>query len=117
MPQQMLVAKMLAEKLSTIAHPLRIRIIEALGARNSDVNSLAEKLKIRQSTLSQHLSLLRANGIVEAQREGRTVRYSLSNPWLATWLLDGCKLLEMQNAHMNEVVEAARAVKKLWRIR
>jgi len=117
MPQQMLVAQRLAEKLSIIAHPHRIRIIEALGAKDSDVNSLAEKLNIRQSTLSQHLSVLRANGIVEAQRDGRTVRYSLCNPWLASWLLDGCKLLEMQNAHMHEVIEAARAVKKLWKIR
>ena len=108
---------MLSEKLSTIAHPLRIRIIEALGARKSDVNSLAEKLNVRQSTLSQHLSLLRTSGIVESERDGRTVRYSLSNPWLATWLLDGCKLLELQKAHMNEVAEATRAVKKIWRIR
>ncbi len=117
MPQQMLVAQRLAEKLSTIAHPHRIRIIEALGAKDSDVNSLAEKLKLRQSTLSQHLALLRTSGIVEAERDGRTVRYSLSNPWLARWLLDGCKLIEMDNAHMHEVMEAARAVKKMWRMR
>lgn len=117
MPHQMLIAQRLAEKLSIIAHPDRIRIIEALGAKDSDVNSLALKLKIRQSTLSQHFALLRANGIVEAKRDGRTVRYSLSNPWLARWLLDGCKLIEMDNAHMSEVMEAARAVKKLWRIR
>lgn len=117
MPQQMLVAERLAEKLSIIAHPHRIRIIEALGAKDSDVNSMAEKLELRQSTLSQHLSLLRSNGIVVAQRDGRTVRYSLSNPWLARWLLDGCKLIEMQNADMHEVMEAAKAVKKIWRIR
>ncbi len=117
MPHQALIAKRLAEKLSILAHPHRIQIIEALGARDSDVNSLASKLKIRQSTLSQHLSLLRANGILEAQRSGHTVRYSLCNPWLATWLLDGCKLLEMQNAHMNEVIKAAKVVKKLWKIK
>ena len=117
MPKQRLVAQRLAEKLSSIAHPDRIRIIEALGARDSDVNSLAEKLDIRQSTLSQHLSVLRANGVAEARREGRTVRYSLCNPWLAKWLLDGCKLIEMDTDHMNEVMEAAREVRKIWKIR
>ncbi len=117
MPQQMLVAQQLAEILAVIAHPHRIRIIEELGARTSDVHTLAEKLKLRQSTLSQHLAQLRAKGIAVAERDGRTVRYHLSNVWLARWLVDGFQLLEMQNQNSSKVLEAAKVVKRLWRAR
>lgn len=117
MPQQVLVAEQLAEVLSVIAHPHRIRIIEALGGRESDVHSLAEQLDMRQSTLSQHLAQLRAKGIAVARREGRTVHYSLSSTWLARWLLEGVNLLDLQVGRSSKVHKAARAVRKIWRVR
>ena len=115
MPQQLLVAQQLAEILAVIAHPHRIRIIEELGRRELDVHTLAEKLDLRQSTLSQHLAQLRAKGIAVAERDGRTVRYHLANVWLARWLVDAFQLLEMQNQHSSKIMEAAKAVKKVWR--
>ena len=117
MPQQMLVAQQLAEILAVIAHPDRIRIIEELGRHESDVRSLGEKLNLRQSTLSQHLGLLRTKGIAIPERKGRTVRYHLSNVWLARWLVDGFQLLEMQNHNSSKVLEAAKAVRRLWRVK
>ncbi len=117
MPQQLLVAQQLADILAVIAHPHRIRIIEELGRREMDVHTLAEKLGLRQSTLSQHLSQLRAKGVVVAERDGRTVRYHLTNVWLARWLVDGFQLLEMQNYHSSKILEAAKVVKKMWRLK
>jgi DNA-binding transcriptional ArsR family regulator len=117
MPQQLLVAEKLADVLAVIAHPHRIRIIEELGRRELDVHTLAEKLNLRQSTLSQHLAQLRAMGIAVAERDGRTVRYHLTNVWLARWLLDGFQLLEMQSQKSSKVMEAAKAVKKMWQIK
>jgi len=117
MPQQLLVAQQLAEILAVIAHPDRIRIIEELGRQESDVRSLGEKLKLRQSTLSQHLAQLRTKGIAIPERNGRSVRYHLSNVWLARWLVDGFKLLEMQNQNSSKVLEAAKVVKRLWRVK
>jgi DNA-binding transcriptional ArsR family regulator len=117
MPEQLLVAQLLADMLAVIAHPHRIRIIEELGHRELDVHTLAEKLNLRQSTLSQHLAQLRAKGIAVAERDGRTVRYHLSNVWLAQWLIDGFKLLEMQNQNSSKIMEAAKAVKKIWRLK
>lgn len=114
MPQQLLVAEQLADILAVIAHPHRIRIIEELGRRESDVHTLAEKLNLRQSTLSQHLAQLRTMGLAAAERDGRTVRYHLTNEWLARWLVDGFQLLEIQSDKSTKVMEAAKAVKKLW---
>jgi len=117
MPQQLLVAQQLADILAVIAHPHRIRIIEELGRREMDVHTLAERLDLRQATLSQHLAQLRAKGIAVAERVGRTVRYHLSNAWLAGWLVDGFQLLEMQGQHSSKILEAAKVVKKMWRLK
>jgi ArsR family transcriptional regulator len=43
------------------------------------VNELVKKTGISQANLSQHLAILRAKGIVSAQRKGANVWYSLSN--------------------------------------
>jgi len=117
MPQQLLVAQQLADILAVIAHPHRIRIIEELGRQELDVRTLAGKLNLRQSTLSQHLAQLRAQGIAVAERDGRTVRYHLTNVWLATWLVEGFQLLEMRNLENSKIMEAAKAVKKIWRLK
>ena len=45
--------------------------------RERSVNDIAELLGARQSTVSQHLSLLRKDGFVQARREGQTQFYSL----------------------------------------
>jgi len=42
------------------------------------VNELAELLSVAQSTVSQHLSLLRRLGLVRARRHGQTQLYSLA---------------------------------------
>jgi DNA-binding transcriptional ArsR family regulator len=117
MPQQALVAQQLAEILSVIAHPQRIRIIEELGAHSLDVHTLAETLNLRQSTVSQHLAQLRSKGIAVAARDGRSVRYSLARTWLANWLVEGVQLLELQNSKSAKIMQAAKAVRKIWRVK
>lgn len=115
MPQQILVAEQLADILAVIAHPHRIRIIEELRSKECDVHTLAERLQLRQSTLSQHLAQLKSKGIMVARRDGRSVCYSLSSPWLAKWLVEGFQLFELQGGRSSQVLEAAKLVKKLWR--
>ena len=117
MPQQLLVAEQLADILAVIAHPHRIRIIEELRSKECDVHTLAERLHLRQSTLSQHLAQLKSKGIMVSRREGRSVCYSLASPWLATWLVEGFQLLELQGGRSSQVLEAAKLVKKLWRVK
>ena len=41
---------------------------------------MAEVIEATQPNVSQHLGVLRAAGIVEAERDGREVRYRLADP-------------------------------------
>ena len=65
--------------LKALAHPYRLIIICQLIEKERSVGELAALLKIRDSTVSQHLALLRKDGLVEARRDGQTIWYSISS--------------------------------------
>lgn len=56
----------------------RIAIIEHLKNGAMSVNSLANALKISPSAVSQHLRILKSAGLVENQRKGYFIHYSLN---------------------------------------
>jgi ArsR family transcriptional regulator len=69
-----------AEVLKTLANPRRLEILHRLAAGPCEVTRLAAELGASQPNVSQHLALLRNAGLVEAEREGREIRYRLSDP-------------------------------------
>ncbi len=74
------VYRLQAEVLKTLASPKRLEIIHLLADGPREVSRLAEELGISQPNVSQHLALMRTSGVVEAERDGREVRYRLSDP-------------------------------------
>jgi DNA-binding transcriptional ArsR family regulator len=56
----------------------RIEIIELLKKEPMSVNGLADKLKVTQSAVSQHLRVLKAAGLVIDNRQGYWIYYSLN---------------------------------------
>ena len=75
-----------AEFFRALAHPVRIRILEALAHKELAVNELQRELGVEQSLMSQQLSILRTKGIVTATKRGTSVRYALRDPRLADLL-------------------------------
>jgi ArsR family transcriptional regulator len=69
-----------AEVLKTLASPRRIQILHVLAEGPIEVGRLAGRIGASQPNVSQHLSVLRAAGLVDAERDGREVRYRLSDP-------------------------------------
>jgi ArsR family transcriptional regulator len=70
-----------SELLKAFAHPMRLQIIEllliGLNAEGCSVNSLQKKLGIPQSTISQHLQILRNKGIIDGSKKGVEVCYKV----------------------------------------
>jgi ArsR family transcriptional regulator len=62
-----------------LADPTRILILYALDESPRNVGDLAESLAMPQPTISRHLKVLRERGMVQAERIGATVRYSLAD--------------------------------------
>ena len=69
-----------AEILKTLASPRRLDILHVLAQGPIEVGRLAEAIRATQPNVSQHLATLRAAGLVEAERDGREVRYRLADP-------------------------------------
>ncbi len=66
-----------AEKLKAISHPYRLCIIKGLLDSSCNVSKIQECLDLPQSTVSQHLSKLKAARIVEGVRNGLEISYSV----------------------------------------
>ena len=114
MPARDVAAAELSKLMGVLSHQHRVRIIEELRNGELDVNTLAERLNVSHSRISQQLSLLRSHHLVTERREGRHVFYRLTQPKIAGWLMKGLEFLESdlaQGARRLEVFEEARS---LW---
>ena len=64
--------------LKTIAHPMRIGIVELLTYHDKlSVNEICERLNSEQSLTSHHLSNMKLKGILSCTRDGKNMYYSL----------------------------------------
>jgi len=68
------------EVLKTVAHPFRIRILEELLKGVKCVSDFEDFLSISQPNVSQHLSLLRKQGLIDFYVDGRLKCYFLKDP-------------------------------------
>ncbi len=69
-----------AEICRTLSHPARIAILHLLAHEPREVGRLAEAVGISQPNASKHLAVMRAAGLVEAERDGRGAVYRLTDP-------------------------------------
>jgi ArsR family transcriptional regulator, virulence genes transcriptional regulator len=74
------VFRLQAEVLKVLASPKRLEILHLLADGPREVGRLAADLGISQPNASQHLAVMRSAGLVEADRDGREVRYRLADP-------------------------------------
>ena len=68
-----------AEILKALAHPVRLCIIKGLMDKKCNVSHMQECLELPQSTVSQHLGILRSKGIIKGERNGLEITYSVVN--------------------------------------
>lgn len=68
--------------LHALADPTRLSLVHLLADAPRRVVDLTGALGLAQSTVSAHLSTLRAAGLVVATPEGRATRYALADPEL-----------------------------------
>jgi len=69
----------------SLSDPNRVRIVEALRQGELCVCELCDALDLTQSTLSTHLQVIRAAGIVRSRKEGKWSYYALT-PAAATMI-------------------------------
>ena len=92
------------EKLALIfkalSSPTRLRLVKLLSEKEGElcVNSLARRLRVSQSAVSQHLRILWHTGLVKRVRRGSSVHYTLNQ-----------KILKQHRARLQKILGAGFA--------
>ena len=71
-----------AECLKTLAHPVRLRMVQLLLHGRYTVGELAEDCDVPDNVASEHLRLMQRCGFFTSEREGRRVYYEVAEPHL-----------------------------------
>src|SRR5579884_1956710 len=77
-----------AELCQILADPTRLELLHALEGGPKRVKDLTELTGQRQAKISQHLAVLRQRGIVDGERAGNEMHYSLRD----RRILDACRI-------------------------
>lgn len=67
-----------------LADDTRQQIMEVCCCRWLSVSEIVERVNVGQSTVSHHLSILRAAGLVDARQEGKHTYYTLNQARVVT---------------------------------
>jgi len=74
------ILKIKARVFNTLAHPLRLKILEKLREGACCVCKIISYVKGEQSNVSHHLAILKKAGIVRSEKKGLEVWYEVTDP-------------------------------------
>jgi len=98
-----------AEVCKTLANPWRLKLIELLRDGERPLKELVEETGIPLANVSQHLSIMKAAGVVGVRRVGSRSFYRLANPKI----LKAFDLMrEVLRDRLAETREVARALSR-----
>ncbi|WP_308387970.1 metalloregulator ArsR/SmtB family transcription factor [Acidithiobacillus sp. AMEEHan] len=69
-----------SEVFAALAHPKRLEMIHYLGEGQKSAGEIAELTKLSKANVSQHLSVLKARGLVHCDKCGTFCHYRLTSP-------------------------------------
>ncbi|EMY4795852.1 TPA: winged helix-turn-helix transcriptional regulator [Bacillus pacificus] len=70
----------ITEVLKVLAHPVRLSLVKIMVAKGPiNVTTMYEMLQMPQSTISQHLSKLKATKVVTGTRKGLEIYYEVTD--------------------------------------
>jgi DNA-binding transcriptional ArsR family regulator len=72
-----------SELLKALAHPVRLKMVAGLLGHECNVKKMVKALNLPQSTVSQHLGILKNRGIVQIRKEGVRTCYRVTDTRVA----------------------------------
>ena len=83
-----------ARVLKALANASRLMIVDRLAHGECSVGELTNLVGLDRSTVSKHLAVLRAHGIVDDRREGNVVYYRLLTPCVMNFFSCATEVIE-----------------------
>lgn len=87
-----------------LADPTRRKILELLRRRDMSAGEIAEHFNISKPTLSRHFSVLKEADLIQGDKEGVTITYSLNMSVLeeAVWAFMSAFKVAKKEANTND---------------
>jgi ArsR family transcriptional regulator len=85
-----------ARVLKALANESRLKIVDRLSRGECSVGDLTEVVGSDRTTVSKHLALLRAHGMVHDRREGNVVFYTLITPCVVNFFACATQVMNEQ---------------------
>ena len=85
-------AAVMAGRLKLMSHPERLLMLCRLDEGEASVSELVELAGLSQSSVSQHLAMLREEGVVSIRGEAQTRFYKLNDPLVSGIIHALCEL-------------------------
>lgn len=82
----------------------RLEILSALKDREMSAGELIEEISVSKANLSQHMSVLKAKGVILTRREGVNIYYRIANPKI----IQACNL--MREVLLEQIQEKGKIV-------
>ena len=97
-----------AKIIKALAHPSRLLIVDELNSSPRSVGELTEMIGADTSTVSKHLGVLKNAGLVDDEKRGTTVHYSLRCPCILDFI--GCveEVIESNTKKQVEILNCCR---------
>ena len=98
--EEMEVLQRAKSKVRALYHPLRQSILVLIhdNGNRMNVTDIYVKLRIEQSVASQHLAILRNEGFVSTEREGKTIWYSINGEAIKSFVSNVGEVLDTMAA-------------------
>ncbi len=106
--------KSMAELFKILSHADRLKILGIISENELDVSHISESLEISQSSVSQHLKLLKLHHLVSERRSGKRVFYKLSSPLAKHIIIDAIDLHAKDLVKESKAVSLYKEMKTLW---
>lgn len=100
-----------ADTCKIFSNAKRLEIIDTLKDQEMSATELIEKIGLSKANLSQHMSVLRAKGVILTRRNGLNIYYRIANPKI----LQACHL--MREVLLEQFQEKGKMVSSLKRIK
>lgn len=79
--------EVVATRLRTLGHPMRLRIMSALNGRSASADDLADQLGVKVGVIRAHLAVLYRAGVLRRVDDGGRPSFELAD-WPSMWLVE-----------------------------
>ncbi len=97
-----------------LSNPLRLRILMMLRNEELSVHDIQERLDISQPLASQHLKVLRNQGLLKERREGKYVYYRLKSRDVTKLMAGALQIQTVELAAESELMVSLSEMMSFW---